>query len=271
MHDLVIKNNELIKVNDKNVEILFLPSNVTIIKTGAIENLNKLKYIDFLSNDIYFENNSVVNCKKLFFLSFMPNANINLLPDSFVNTPLLTNESGFFIINNTILHKYNGNEKEVKIPDSIEYISPYAFYKNYELESITMPLYLKIIGRGAFNQCINLKRIIFNQGIKKIEDNAFRICYSLKNIYLPNTINYLGEGVFAENYSLENVIIDSTNINIYPDLFANCFNLKNVYTSINSQNFDKSFKNSNDVKIIKPANIITFPLVRKKTLKKNNF
>ena len=55
-----------------------------------------------------------------------------------------------FVINNRILEKYNGDEKEVIIPAGITSIGDYAFYRCTEIEFVTIPSGVTSIGEEAF-------------------------------------------------------------------------------------------------------------------------
>ncbi|MDO5141367.1 MAG: leucine-rich repeat protein, partial [Eubacteriales bacterium] len=76
---------------------------------------------------------------------------------------------------------YNGEKKEVVVPDKIDginvtTINPHAFYKS-EVISVQLPTTLKEICRGAFHGCS-----------------------ALSNLTLPDTIERCAEGAFGYNY-----------------------------------------------------------------------
>jgi len=136
-----------------------------------------------------------------------------------------------------MLFKYNGTEKEiilpegiktiensafannysveyVKLPDSVEFIRPQAFwcssiknidlssnlieigdsaFRGSKLEKINLPPSVKYIRRGAFMECINLKSASLPEGLEEIGHNAFQWCYELKEINIPKSVKFLGK------------------------------------------------------------------------------
>lgn len=67
--------------------------------------------------------------------------------------------------------KYNGNEKEVTIPDTID---------DYFVTSIDFM---------AFSRCFDIEKIVIGKHIKSIGDGAFSNCTSLKSIVVSNDNN----------------------------------------------------------------------------------
>lgn len=60
-----------------------------------------------------------------------------------------------FNINNGILIRYFGGEREVVIPNGITTIGDYAFYNCSSLNNLSIPNSVKHIGYGAFLHPIN--------------------------------------------------------------------------------------------------------------------
>ena len=146
-----------------------------------------------------------------------------------------------------MLFKYNGTEKEiilpegiktiensafannysveyVKLPDSVEFIGPQAFwcssiknidlssnlieigdsaFRGSKLEKINLPPSVKYIRRGAFMECINLKSASLPEGLEEIGHNAFQWCYELKEINIPKSVKFLGKNVFEDCNALK--------------------------------------------------------------------
>ena len=44
------------------------------------------------------------------------------------------------------------------------------------------------IGNGAFQDCSELREVVFNDGLQKIDDRAFCYCTSLSSITFPTTV-----------------------------------------------------------------------------------
>ena len=65
-----------------------------------------------------------------------------------------------FILNGNALVKYQGTRKNVVIPNSVIEISKKAFMDNHFIETVEFSDNNRIIDESAFENCINLKRII---------------------------------------------------------------------------------------------------------------
>ena len=79
----------------------------------------------------------------------------------------------------------------VSLPESLKYISEYAFAGRYRLTSVNIPASVKTIGRYAFSACKKLKNVTFNEGLESIEGRAFSDCDSLTEIKLPSSLKYV--------------------------------------------------------------------------------
>ena len=75
---------------------------------------------------------------------------------------------------------------DVNLPQGIEKIGRYAFYKCKSLENITIPSSVKIIYKRAFFECQALKNVNFKNGVKIIGVESFSYCYALKKVDIPN-------------------------------------------------------------------------------------
>lgn len=77
----------------------------------------------------------------------------------------------FVMINGRLL-RYNGHKKKVVIPDGTTVISKRAFYCR-PITSVTIPASVRTIEQEAFYRCWNLKSITILGQIEKVEANAF--------------------------------------------------------------------------------------------------
>ncbi|MBQ7739627.1 MAG: leucine-rich repeat protein [Eubacterium sp.] len=119
--------------------------------------------------------------------------------------------------NRITLTKYNGNEKNLVIPDEINgkrvtKIGPDFAYK--DIDTLKLPAYLETLGWDAFDGCniksiapmpSTLKRIEadafsgnafesieLNEGLLRIEDEAFWGCDNLTTLVIPDSVEYFG-------------------------------------------------------------------------------
>ena len=102
----------------------------------------------------------------------------------------------------TIITKYNGNAANVEIPAEIEgtpvcEIGFYCFEANYQLESVTLPESVDIIGEGAFMDCGSLSQINIPANLKEVQRGAFVGCVSIPEMTLPATVTRVQEEAFT--------------------------------------------------------------------------
>ena len=133
-----------------------------------------------------------------------------------------------FIIENGILEKYTGTEKEVSIPEGITEIGVSAFYENMKVERITLPESVMVIGRSAFELCRKLESINLPKGLIQIGDQSFRLCRKLKSIEIPGSCHTTGHSAFFGCSSLETVVLGEGVQRIGGYSFVNCTGLKQI-------------------------------------------
>ena len=101
-------------------------------------------------------------------------------------------------------------------------ISPYAF-DGSNIETVTLPDTIEMIGEGAFKNCKKLKSVhgLENcNGLKEIKAYTFSYCESLQEISFPNTIESMGSSAFEECTNLR-----------YVYGLENCTKLKEIPTA----------------------------------------
>jgi hypothetical protein len=93
----------------------------------------------------------------------------------------------YFIIEDGVLLKYEGEDKEVVVPNEV-----------------------KIIGEKAFFWNVNLTNIILPFGITKIGESAFEWCISLESIVIPSNVTFVGSNAFWDTAGIQNVTFAGT-------------------------------------------------------------
>ena len=111
-----------------------------------------------------------------------------------------------FVIENGVLKKYVGKEKDVTIPDGVTSIGDNAF-TGCRMESILIPESVKSIGKEAFSGCAHLTEITLPNGIESIGVMAFNTCFGLSGITIPDSMTKIEAGTFLHCYGLENIAI----------------------------------------------------------------
>ena len=133
-----------------------------------------------------------------------------------------------FVIENSILKKYSGNDTEVVIPEGVTEIGKYAFYCCTSLASITIPDSVVEIGETAFYGCTSLTSITIPDSLTKISDYSFYNCKSLTSILIPESVTKIGAFAFSNCTSLVNIPIPKSVTEIGGAAFSGCTSLASV-------------------------------------------
>ncbi|SHO50384.1 leucine-rich repeat protein [Anaerocolumna xylanovorans] len=152
-----------------------------------------------------------------------------------------------FVIKNGTLKKYQGNSKNVVIPDTVTSIGVNAFYGKSKIVSISIPKSVKTIDNGAFANCSSLIKITIPDSVIRLGGGAFSGCKSLEQIKLPVSIVEINSHTFAECGSLKDITIPGKVASIGDYAFQSCTALKkikipNSVTSIGSYAFSNCDK-----------------------------
>lgn len=106
-----------------------------------------------------------------------------------------------FMIENGVLIKYVGHDKEVTIPACVTEIGEEAFYW-CNAESVIIPGNVTKIGYSAFENS-HLKSIVIKDGVIEISARAFMECVYLVDITLPASIKSIGYKAFLVHYHVD--------------------------------------------------------------------
>ena len=94
------------------------------------------------------------------------------------------------------------------------------------LQSITIPDSVKIMGALVFYGCSSLSHIKMGNGITSVDESAFFSCSSMETIIIGNGVTAIGYAAFAGCTNLKSVHIPSSVIKIDDTAFASCDNLE---------------------------------------------
>jgi hypothetical protein len=101
-----------------------------------------------------------------------------------------------FGINGTELTGYNGQSRNVTIPESVNFIGNYVFYRR-NITSITIPDSVTTIGNAAFS-FNRLTSVTIPNSVTSIGYSAFSN-NQLTSVTIPNSVTSIGEWTFSNN------------------------------------------------------------------------
>ena len=122
------------------------------------------------------------------------------------------------------------NLANITLSKKIEKIGENAFYNCDSLQSVEIPkclndVYARYdsidIPNGVFNECSNLKTIIFEEGSTVIADALFRGCDGLESVTIPNTVTQIYGYAFADCKNLKNINISDSVTVLGENVFQN--------------------------------------------------
>ena len=168
--------------------------------------------------------------------------------------------------------------RTIILPNNVESIQNYAFYKCTSLTSITIPNSVTSIGSRAFSDCTSLTSITIPNSVKSISVSAFEYCTNLKGLSaahdndyysdidgvltnkdktililypwgkssqytIPNSVASIGGAAFRGCTGLTSITIPNSVTSIGSSAFSHCTNLTSItipnsVTSIGSNAFD---------------------------------
>ena len=80
----------------------------------------------------------------------------------------------------------------------------------------------------AFEDCIELRKVMFNDGLRKIGQYAFWDCKLLESITLPSTVTEIGDKAFYSCSYLSEVVLNEGLQKIGDDAFFGCTSLSSI-------------------------------------------
>lgn len=142
-----------------------------------------------------------------------------------------------------------------QVPEGIVVIGKGAFENCINLASVILPSSLKVIRENAFSNCSKLTSIEIPEGVVSIGMNAFGDCKELTSVLLPPSLKDLGEAAFEGCRKLRSIDIPEGVTVIPRRCFCNTF-LKQVHLPTSLEKIDeKAFCNCYLKQIVIPNNV----------------
>ena len=128
------------------------------------------------------------------------------------------------------------------VPDGVETISDYLFYKKTTITSVTLPASLKKIGTAAFQGCTKLTSITLPDGFTTLGEHAFDGCSGLKTVTFGQSLTSVPAYAFSNCSALTAVDLPATVETVGDYAFRGCskataLSLKEGLTSIGANAF----------------------------------
>ena len=141
----------------------------------------------------------------------------------------VTFESGSRLteLNKTLFHGCSQLES-VTLPDSLEIIGEEAFRECAALKTITIPGTVSTIKKQAFYNCTGLESVIFEDGVGEICEKAFSFCMNIKSLTIPGSVVFKGKEAFSHCLGLESLTICDGITTIPNSTFFNCRHLVSI-------------------------------------------
>jgi hypothetical protein len=121
----------------------------------------------------------------------------------------------------------------------------YGAFLGAQIESITFPSSLKIIGGWAFRLCDKIQTLDIPDSVTEIGESAFGYCSALKKVKLSNQITVLRERTFSGCDSLKEIDIPSSVKIIEGIAFAWTSNLEKLILHDGIEEFNDDLKLTN--------------------------
>ena len=186
------------------------------IRECAFEDCVKLRFVNTATMDgIHIKSHAFKNCPKL--------SSIGTIREEDAIESTIIAKDAFDRDNKVLLSAYGvGCEMFREIPiyvgdiesdytyriESAEYWNISSenivrtFWEEQEIVHLTYEIHTKKIGRMAFYDCDEVKKVEIPEGFEIIEKKAFAECDSLKEIRIPASIKKIGENAFAGSKNL---------------------------------------------------------------------
>ncbi|MBR3996388.1 MAG: leucine-rich repeat domain-containing protein [Clostridia bacterium] len=239
--------------NDKITSISFLDAdNLLSIGENCFSYCTSLETVSFIDGGTKLEsigNYAFYYCPKLKSVSNIDTQNSlqKVGASVFGLTPFMSSLTEEFVMFGNVLIKYNGDAKNVVVPQgtvaisdafygkdivsinfgtSLKYVGDKAFYNCKELESVVLPSTCKSVGDMAFSGCSSLKRVTYAEGLTNIGFCSFANCDALFSFVYggegSSNLTEVGEYAFWNDRRLFYFDIgEIENVNI--GAFWNCF------------------------------------------------
>ena len=182
-----------------NLKNVTLGKNITRIGNNVFAECTSLKHINIPGNIQSFGSNTFNGCTQLTKAGVGVTEGIEL-------------ESGITKIPDSLF--YGSNLEEITIPNTVTVIGMNSFNECRKLPEITIPNGVTTIGAGAFRCCSSLTEIVIPDSVTQIQSSgswgSFRSCTNLRTVTLSKEIKTINKHTFEECTNLDTIIYNGS-------------------------------------------------------------
>lgn len=173
-----------------SLEEINFPPSLSFVGKGAFNSCKKLVLPNYIKE--LMENPGSANAPAVSDGPFPAAPSVPAPPAAPRTEAVLTNMA---IRDNVLIKCGDVCGKTVIIPNGVEAINHSAFM-DMDIEEVYMPDTVTVIGRMAFANCRNLRRIRLSEKLVRVAEGAFKDCESLEHIELPKSLEYISPTAF---------------------------------------------------------------------------
>ena len=206
---------------NSGIESIILPNSIEEIKQSAFEDCKSLKQIVFPSclkkigayafagckslSDVIFSDTIVSIDKNAFEGCTNLKSVVAGSIDSWCSHDFADYWSNPIFISNKLSIRDEIISGDLTIPNTIAKIKKYAFCGLKSLNAVVIPGSVQCVETGAFEDCINIKKLCIEEGTSVLGQDAFRNLSELRRIELPRSIKSIKSGAFEGCKKLKQV------------------------------------------------------------------
>ncbi|MBR4440514.1 MAG: leucine-rich repeat protein [Bacteroidales bacterium] len=206
-----------------NLESITIPGSVKTIETYAFEKCGNLKNVTIGNGVEAILDKAFASCNNLENIVFPES--IQKCIDAF--EPYEQNYC--FNSDTTVLLHVPRLFTKFVIPKSVVNITTGAFNGwQVELDSITIPGHIRIIGNRMFEDFVSLKSVSIENGVEKVGEEVFLNCDNLESVSIPGSVKNISDGTFNGCKKLKYVTIGNGVERIGVSAFSSCENLESI-------------------------------------------
>ena len=218
--------------NCKSLTSIEIPYSVTSIGDYAFQNCSGLTSVEIPYSVTSIGQSAFNNCKSLTSIE-IPNSVTTIKRNAFDGTAWYNNQPDGVVYFGKFLYKYKGTMPfgtSIAIKEGTTAVCEYAFHYYSGLTSIEIPNSVTSIGKNAFDGCISLKELCFEDGVSTLSlgygvnsPNGGTVIgmfssSPLETLYLGRNLSY-DHYPFANIATLESVVIGGCVTTINRDAF----------------------------------------------------